>query len=108
MGQGGVLYWRELYPDIGLTDGTDHRNLLIPADIKYELIDKIFVLLEKDLGCRVSDYEEYPLSEKVIKSLLELLNNVHNLSYEAQQWTQRAVPFIETAIDTGKTLGLAI
>lgn len=108
MGLGGALYWRELYPNIGLNDGTDHRNIIIPGEIKYELLSKIFVFLEDALDCRVSDYEDYELSEKSINVLLDLLKNASDLSHEAQIWSQRAIIFIEKAIQKGKTLGLVI
>lgn len=108
MGLGGVLYWRELYPDIGLTDGTDHRNLLLPAGIKYELINKIFAFLEDVLGYKVSDYEDYEMSENSLNVLLGLLKNASDLSHEAQIWSQQAIAFVDATINKGKTLGLAI
>lgn len=108
MKPGGIIYWRELYPDVGSIDGTDHRSLIIPFDVKYELLDKVFKDLGNALGYRISDYEEYPLPAVELRILLNLLRNAQNLSDAAHQWVQQAITFIETAISKNKTLGLAI
>lgn len=108
MEQGGILYWRELYPDVGLIDGSDFRNILIPANIKYQLIDHLLKSVGYRLGFRITSWEEYCIPWQDVGVLLEALVNSESSDPDVRAWVAKAIPFVETALQDRRDLGLAL
>lgn len=108
MEQGGVLYWSELYPSAGILDGTDGRNVIIPASVKYELMEIVFTGLGDKLGFSVSAWEDYDIPWVDLPTLQTCLREARGSNETVQNWLIQALSFVEVAMAEGKDLSVAL
>ena len=108
MEQGGIMYWSELYPGIGLIDDYDERNIFIPEGIKYKLLDIIRNKLEDLIGSRISVWEEYDLIASDLPRFLDILEEVDTPEKELSDWIDKAKIFLLRAISFKKDISIAL
>ena len=108
MEQGGILYWSELYPDVGNLNVNDGRNCIIPVEIKYASVKEVWEpVLARSCRC-MGVWEEYDLSLAEVVQAIEILEGLSDESELPVEWVRRAADFLKNSLILGKAIALAV
>lgn len=108
MEQGGILYWSELYPDVGNLNVNDGLNCIIPVGIKYISVKEVWEPILARSGRYMGVWEEYDLSQAEVVQAIQILEGLSDESELPAEWVRCAADFLKNSLILGKAIALAV